>query len=216
MIDLLTRISVLYNIPQWAVNLGALAIFIFLIATPFIAKKLMEPKYYKFREMVMFNVLWKWKYRKDEISLLWCYCPTCQGMLMCDDENCRSTEDLQNKNTFFICNDCGGNEQGRVIGGDRRYVLSLVKREIWRQIRSLEYIETMKKSKELKDTLLAAEKLVEEVTKEVSMDEVVAQETLSENSKEEQNEEASLVVPEQKNESEIAESIESKEVKNGI
>ena len=161
-IDLLTRISVLYNIPQWAVDIGAFAIVVFLLAAPFIAKKLMEPKYFKFREMSMFNVLWKWKYRKGDISLLWCYCPTCQAMLTCDDENCRSTEDLQNKNTFFICNECGGNEQGRVVGGDRRYVQSLVKREIWRQIRSLDYIETLKKIKEDKEALLNAQKAIEE------------------------------------------------------
>ena len=161
-IDLLTRISVLYNIPQWAVDIGAFAIVVFLIAAPFIAKKLMEPKYFKFREMSMFNVLWKWKYRKGDVSLLWCYCPTCQAMLTCDDENCRSTEDLQNKNTFFVCNECGGNEQGRVVGGDRRYVQSLVKREIWRQIRSLDYIETLKKIKEDKEALLNAQKAIEE------------------------------------------------------
>ncbi|MDD2383743.1 MAG: hypothetical protein PHN18_06090 [Sulfurospirillaceae bacterium] len=179
-IDLLTRISVLYNIPQWAVDSGALAIFVFLIAAPFIAKKLMEPKYYKFREMFMYNILWKWKYRKGEISLLWCYCPHCQGMLTCDDENCRSTEDLQNKITFFVCNECGGNEQGRVVGGDRRYVQSLVKREIWRQIRSLDYIETMKKIKEDKDALLNVENVVEDVISEETVTEKSTEELSSE------------------------------------
>lgn len=164
MIDLLTRISVLYNIPQWAVNCAALSIFLFLIATPFIAKKLMEPKFYKFREMMMYNVLWRWKYRKGEVSALWCFCPTCNAMLMCDDEHCRSTEELQEKITFFVCNDCGGHEQGRVVGGDRRYAQSLVKREIWRQIRSLDYIETIKKTKESKEALANAAQTMEAQT----------------------------------------------------
>ncbi|NCD13246.1 MAG: hypothetical protein EOL93_11915, partial [Epsilonproteobacteria bacterium] len=130
-IDLLSRISVLYNIPQWIVNSGAVAIVIILIASPFVVRYLMQPKYYKFREMILFKVLWRWKYKKGEVIGLWCYCPKCQALLMVDDENCRSEENLQNKLTFFICHECGGNELGRVVGGDRRYVLSLVKRDIW-------------------------------------------------------------------------------------
>lgn len=66
---------------------------------------------------------------------LWCYCPKCQAMLMVDDENCRSNESLQDKVTYFICNECGGHELGRVVGGDRRYALSLVKRDLWRHIK---------------------------------------------------------------------------------
>lgn len=149
MIDLLIRISTLYNIPQWAVNMGALAIFIILVAFPFVLKKLLEPKYYKFKEMAIYNVLWRWKYKKDDVVGLWCYCPKCGDMLACDDENCKVTEDLQHKITFFVCNACGGHEQGRVVGGDRRYALSLVKREILRQIRIGEYVNTMKLHKEV-------------------------------------------------------------------
>lgn len=148
MIDLLIRISTLYNIPQWAVNIGAFAIFMILVAFPFVVKKLLEPKYYKFKEMVMYNVLWRWKYKKDDIIGLWCYCPRCGAMLICDDENCKVTEDLQSKITFFVCNDCGGHEQGRVTGGDRRYALSLVKREILRYVRTGEYTNAMKQHKE--------------------------------------------------------------------
>lgn len=151
MIDLLTRISTLYNIPQWAVNIGAITIFIILVAFPFVAKKLLEPKYRKFRQMSMYNVLWRWKYKKDEIVGLWCYCPKCLSMLSCDDENCRATEELQDKITFFVCNECGGHEQGRVVGGDRRYAVSLVKREVLREIRTGEYIATMKAFKDAQE-----------------------------------------------------------------
>lgn len=147
-ISLLTRISELYNIPQWAVNSGAIAICIILLAFPFIARFLMRPKYHKFREMILFKVLWRWKYKKGDIVGLWCYCPKCQVMLMCDDENCRSAEALQDKITYFICHECGGNELGRVVGGDRRYVLSLVRREIWRHIREGSYNEVASATKE--------------------------------------------------------------------
>lgn len=168
MIDLLTRISTLYNIPQWAVNIGAITIFIILVAFPFVAKKLLEPKYRKFRQMSMYNVLWRWKYKKDEIVGLWCYCPKCLSMLSCDDENCRATEELQDKITFFVCHECGGHEQGRVVGGDRRYAISLVKREVLREIRTGEYIATMRV---FKDAALVEEKQ-EEVIEEVISEEI--------------------------------------------
>lgn len=170
MIDLLTRISTLYNIPQWAVNIGAITIFIILVAFPFVAKKLLEPKYRKFRQMSMYNVLWRWKYKKDEIVGLWCYCPKCLSMLSCDDENCRATEELQDKITFFVCHECGGHEQGRVVGGDRRYAVSLVKREVLREIRTGEYIATMRAFKDA--ALVVVEEKQEEVIEEVIPEEI--------------------------------------------
>ena len=182
MIDLLTRISTLYNIPQWAVNIGAITIFIILVAFPFVAKKLLEPKYRKFKQMSMYNVLWRWKYKKDEIVGLWCYCPKCLSMLSCDDENCRATEELQEKITFFVCNECGGHEQGRVVGGDRRYAVSLVKREVLRQIRTTEYIATMKAFKDVQEEQKRQEMAFnaeEEKTEVMPEEAVVAEEIVS-------------------------------------
>lgn len=147
-IDLLTRISELYAIPQWAVNTGAIAIFCILVAFPFVVRHLMQPKYYRFRELILFKVLWRWKYKKGDVVGLWCYCPKCQAMLMVDDENCRSNESLQDKVTYFICNECGGNELGRVVGGDRRYALSLVKRDLWRHIKEGTFNEVSTATKE--------------------------------------------------------------------
>lgn len=146
-LSLLTRISELYAIPQWIVNSGAIAICIILVAFPFVARYLMRPKYSKFRELILFKVLWRWKYKKGDIIGLWCYCPKCQSMLMVDDENCRSEETLQHKITYFVCQECGGNELGRVVGGDRRYVLSLVRRDIWRHIRDGSYNEVASATK---------------------------------------------------------------------
>ncbi len=148
MIDLLTRISELYTIPQWLVNTGAITIFCILVAFPFVVRHLMQPKYYRFRELLVFKVLWRWKYKRGDIVGLWCYCPKCQAMLMVDDENCRSNDSLQNKITYFICNECGGHELSRVVGGDRRYVLSLVKRDIWRYIKEGTYNEIASATKE--------------------------------------------------------------------
>lgn len=67
---------------------------------------------------------------------------------MVDDENCRSNESLQDKVTYFICNECGGHELGRVVGGDRRYALSLVKRDLWRHIKEGTFNEVSTATKE--------------------------------------------------------------------
>ena len=147
-VALLTRFSELYHIPQWLVNVGAIAIVVILVTFPFVVWHLMKPKYYRFREIILFKVLWKWKYKKGDIVDLWCYCPKCQAMLMVDDENCRSTESLQHKITYFICNECGGNEISRVVGGDRRYALSLVKRDIWRHVKDGTFNEVSAATKE--------------------------------------------------------------------
>lgn len=162
-LSLLTRISELYAIPQWIVNSGAISICVILISFPFIARVLMRPKYHKFRELILFKVLWRWKYKKGDVIGLWCYCPKCQNMLMVDDENCRSEETLQHKITYFVCPECGGHELGRVIGGDRRYVLSLVRRDIWRHIRDGSYNEVATATKEALDIYA---KLEEEKTEE--------------------------------------------------
>lgn len=167
-LSLLTRISELYTIPQWIVNSGAIAICIILVAFPFVARYLMRPKYYKFRELILFKVLWRWKYKKGDIIGLWCYCPKCQNMLMVDDENCRSAESLQDKITFFVCPACGGHELGRLVGGDRRYVLSLVRREIWRYIREGTYNEVATATKEALEIYVQLEEAKAENSEDVS------------------------------------------------
>lgn len=167
-LSLLTRISELYSIPQWIVNSGAIAICIILVTFPFVARYLMRPKYYKFRELILFKVLWRWKYKKGDIIGLWCYCPKCQNMLMVDDENCRSSEALQDKITFFVCPTCGGHELGRVVGGDRRYVLSLVRREIWRYIREGTYNEVATATKEALEIYVQLEEAKAENSEDAS------------------------------------------------
>lgn len=167
-LSLLTRISELYSIPQWIVNSGAIAICIILVAFPFVARYLMRPKYSKFRELILFKVLWRWKYKKGDVIGLWCYCPKCQNMLMVDDENCRSEETLQHKITYFVCPACGGNELGRVVGGDRRYVLSLVRREIWRHIREGSYNEVASATKEALDIYVQLEEAKAETNENAS------------------------------------------------
>ena len=86
---------------------------------------------------------------------------------MVDDENCRSEETLQHKITYFVCPNCGGHELGRVIGGDRRYALSLVRRDIWRHIRDGSYNEVATATKEALDIYAQLEEAKAEENTEV-------------------------------------------------
>jgi len=56
-------------------------------------------------------------------------------MLHVDDENCRTTSNLGEKITFFICDTCNESEIGRIKGGDRQYALKVIVREILAKIR---------------------------------------------------------------------------------
>jgi predicted RNA-binding Zn-ribbon protein involved in translation (DUF1610 family) len=85
------------------------------------------------RELALYNVTWRWEWKGEQILGLWCYCPVCGEKLICDDEYSRSRHLLASKTTYFICGKCGEIERTRVIGGDRTYVLRIVRREIMKQ-----------------------------------------------------------------------------------
>ena len=104
-----------------------------------------RPAYKQFKEAILYDVLWKWQWKGQSIIGLWCYCPDCGGDLVCDDENCKTTSNLNEKTTFFICNGCGGHEKGRIKGGDRRYAITVVRRELRRRVSSGEFLKTLTK-----------------------------------------------------------------------
>lgn len=70
---------------------------------------------------------------------LWCYCPECGSELTCDDESCRSSNVLANKITYFICQKCGEVEKSRITGGDRKYVLKIIRLEILKRVNENSY-----------------------------------------------------------------------------
>jgi predicted RNA-binding Zn-ribbon protein involved in translation (DUF1610 family) len=102
-------------------------------------------EYKKFNSISLYNVIWKWKYKKDNIVSLWCYCPECGSELICDDEYCRSAIMLTNKTTFLICQKCGEAEKSRIVGGDRNYLLKMVRFEIQKRIKNGTYKDETKK-----------------------------------------------------------------------
>lgn len=133
------QLSITYNTPTWLIIIAPIAFFIMVIFIVILAVKIFEPKYKLYTHDIFHGMIWKWKYKGDEIIDLWGYCPTCKESLSVDDENCNATKNLGEMVTFFVCHECGGDEKGRIKGGDRRYALSVIKRAILAKIRLKSY-----------------------------------------------------------------------------
>lgn len=133
--EYITKLAQEYNYPEWVIITTPIVIFIMVVFIIVLFVKILEPKYKMYRQDMFHNMLWKWKYKGDTIIDLWCYCPECKGMLRVDDENCRTTTNLGEKVTFFVCDKCNEKEVGRIKGGNRQYALSVIKRAILAKIR---------------------------------------------------------------------------------
>lgn len=124
-----------YNFPEWAIISAGVALFLMVIFIIVLIVKILEPKHKQYKSDMFHGMIWKWQYKGDRIIDLWCYCPTCKTMLSVDDENCRTTTNLGDKVSFFICHECGEKEIGRIRGGDRHFALKTVIRDILAKIR---------------------------------------------------------------------------------
>jgi len=129
------KLSIQYGFPEWIILISFLALVLMIIFIIVLVVKIFEPKHKMYRKDMFEGMLWKWKYKGDKVIDLWCYCPTCGTMLHVDDENCKTTTNLGEKTTFFICNTCDEREIGRIKGGDRRYALKVIIRAILAKIR---------------------------------------------------------------------------------
>jgi len=94
---------------------------------------LKRPEFKRYKSDTLYNVLWKWQWQGRSVVGLWCHCPTCKGALSFDDTFCQPTSKLNEKVTYLICNRCEAGQVSQIKGGDRRYVLTLVQREILRR-----------------------------------------------------------------------------------
>jgi hypothetical protein len=118
---------------------SVLAFIIFIIVVLYIVFH-KTGEYKIFKSLNFYDVIWRWDWiGNNRIIALWCYCPTCGKELTCDDESCRSSSMLANKTTYFICQNCDDSEKSRVIGGDRKYVLKIVKLEIIKRVNEKKY-----------------------------------------------------------------------------
>jgi predicted RNA-binding Zn-ribbon protein involved in translation (DUF1610 family) len=97
-------------------------------------------EYERFRSIKFYNIVWRWNWMSNKrVVSLWCYCPECGSELTCDDESCRSSNVLANKITYFICQKCGEVEKSRITGGDRKYVLKIIRLEILKRVNENSY-----------------------------------------------------------------------------
>ncbi|WP_024955357.1 hypothetical protein [Sulfurospirillum arcachonense] len=131
----ITELAQKYNFPEWVIIVTPISLFFMIIFIIVLVVKILEPKYKLYKKDIFHNMVWQWKYKGENIVELWCYCPVCKSMLHVDDENCRTTQNLGDKITFFVCDKCDEREVGRIVGGDRKYALSVIRRAILANIR---------------------------------------------------------------------------------
>lgn len=79
----------------------------------------------------LYEVPWKWEWKKDKILNLKCHCPSCDEILVYENDN------ILHK-TYFLCPSCDA-QKAVIGGGDSKYALGIVKREIMRKVRTKEF-----------------------------------------------------------------------------
>ena len=104
-----------------------------------------KPEHLTYIEDSVYGAKWRWKWTKDEISDIQCYCPKCDAILVYDDRSSH-TKYTDVPKTDFICQNCDSQIITSIHGGNKNYALSAVKREIERRIRTNEYKNTLEKN----------------------------------------------------------------------
>lgn len=93
--------------------------------------------FHNYTEDFLYEVPWRWQWKKDEIINLTCHCPKCDETLVYEN-------DFILHKTYFLCQQC--NIQRAVIGGgESKYAFGIIKREILRKIRTKEYTNLITK-----------------------------------------------------------------------
>lgn len=128
-----------YAIPGWA----WLIVIIFSVTgflTLFFAirKNLTTPEYSSYTEDYIKGAIWRWRWAYNKITDLWCFCPSCEAVLVYDDSSCRSLYSNACK-TDFICENCNHSVITSISGGNKSYAVGAIEREIDRRIRTNEY-----------------------------------------------------------------------------
>jgi len=97
-----------------------------------------EPEFKSYVEDFMHGAKWRWSWIGNQISDVWCFCPSCDATLVYDDSSCRNLYSDVNK-TDFICENCSRSVVASISGGNKDYATGAVEREISRRIRTDEY-----------------------------------------------------------------------------
>ena len=155
-LDLLTLLSaktiLIYNIllssytlPLWMLLIISLFALISIIKFFFSFINNTKAEYASYIEDSIYDAKWRWKWAKDEIVNIECYCPKCDSLLVYDDSSCH-TKYTEVVKTDFICENCKSQIVTSIHGGNKKYAINAVKREIQRRIRTEEYKTLINKS----------------------------------------------------------------------
>ncbi|RXK06598.1 hypothetical protein [Halarcobacter bivalviorum] len=131
-IELKDKIVLFYNeniliYPIWLQLLPIVLPIILVIAIKLIGKNRS-----KYTEDTFYNIKWNWKWHKDDIVNLECFCPTCGESLYYDDTTSKFT--LQVSKVDFICDKCQ-KVVGSIANENKKLNSSqIISKEIQRQI----------------------------------------------------------------------------------
>ena len=95
-----------------------------------------DPEHNKYITDFFHGAKWRWSWLGQNISHLWCFCPSCDSELVYDDSSCDDIFQMDNPRTDFICEHCNRTRVASVPGGRKNYALSSIEREIRRKIRT--------------------------------------------------------------------------------
>ncbi len=127
-----------YPLPIWLLLIICILAFIGVIKFLLLFTNNKKEEYTKYVKDSIYDATWRWKWRKDDIVDLQCYCPKCDSILIYDDSSCNITyTDLAK--TDFICEKCDSQIITSIHGGNKKYAANTIKREIQRRIRTQEY-----------------------------------------------------------------------------
>lgn len=127
-----------YALPIWALLIISSLALITIIKFLLLFTNNTKAEYTQYIEDSIYDAKWRWKWAKDEIINIECYCPKCDSLLVYDDSSCH-TKYTEVVKTDFICENCKSKIITSIYGGNKKYAINAVKREIQRKIRTEEY-----------------------------------------------------------------------------
>ena len=134
-----------YTIPLWALILISILALSTIVRFLINLQGSSKPEHLSYKEDFIYGANWRWKWTKNEVSNIQCYCPKCDSLLVYDDSSCHTRYTDVTK-TDFICQNCESQLVTSIHGGNKNYAINAVKREIERRIRTNEYKINLHKS----------------------------------------------------------------------
>lgn len=128
-----------YSTPGWilaVLGIVTLVTFIRLMARLARSSAASAPAHIEYTTDFFHGAKWRWGWSGQNISHLWCFCPSCDSELVYDDSSCNDILQREAPRTDFICEHCNHTTIATVAGGRKNYALSAIEREIRRKLRT--------------------------------------------------------------------------------